>query len=49
MVNDKAVNIPSYQVKRGDVVSVREKARISCVSKAHWIWLPAVHGKLGRG
>src|SRR5690554_4981128 len=27
LVNDKTVNIPSYQVKPGDVVSVREKAR----------------------
>jgi len=27
MVNDKVVNIPSYQVKPGDVVSVREKAK----------------------
>src|SRR5690554_2332918 len=27
LVNDKVVNIPSYQVKPGDVVSVREKAR----------------------
>ena len=25
-VNDKKVNIPSYQVKAGDIVSVREKA-----------------------
>ncbi|MDX1756861.1 MAG: 30S ribosomal protein S4 [Marinobacter sp.] len=27
LVNDKLVNIPSYQVKPGDVVSVREKAK----------------------
>jgi small subunit ribosomal protein S4 len=27
LVNGKAVNIPSYQVKAGDVVSVREKAK----------------------
>lgn len=27
LVNDKAVNVPSYQVKAGDVVSVREKSR----------------------
>ena len=27
MVNGKVVNIPSYQVQAGDVVSVREKAR----------------------
>ena len=27
LVNDKLVNIPSYQVKSGDVVSVREKAK----------------------
>ena len=27
MVNGKVLNIPSYQVKPGDVVSVREKAR----------------------
>jgi small subunit ribosomal protein S4 len=27
LVNDKVVNIPSYQVMPGDVVSVREKAR----------------------
>jgi len=27
LVNDKTVNIPSYQVKPGDVVSVREKAK----------------------
>jgi small subunit ribosomal protein S4 len=27
LVNDKMVNIPSYQVKPGDVVSVREKAK----------------------
>jgi small subunit ribosomal protein S4 len=27
LVNDKVVNIPSYQVKPGDVVSVREKAK----------------------
>ena len=27
LVNDKSVNIPSYQVKPGDVVSVREKAK----------------------
>ncbi|KEF29816.1 SSU ribosomal protein S4p (S9e) [Marinobacter nitratireducens] len=27
LVNDKPVNIPSYQVKPGDVVSVREKAK----------------------
>ena len=27
LVNDQAVNIPSYQVKPGDVVSVREKAK----------------------
>lgn len=27
MVNDRVVNIPSYQVKPGDVVSVREKAK----------------------
>lgn len=27
MVNDKVVNIPSYQVKPGDVVSLREKAK----------------------
>jgi small subunit ribosomal protein S4 len=26
-VNDKRVNIPSYQVKPGDVISVREKSR----------------------
>ena len=27
LVNDKLVNIPSYQVRPGDVVSVREKAK----------------------
>ncbi|OEY66566.1 30S ribosomal protein S4 [Marinobacter sp. X15-166B] len=27
LVNDKVVNIPSYQVKAGDVVSIREKAK----------------------
>lgn len=27
LVNDKAVNIPSYQVQPGDVISVREKAK----------------------
>lgn len=27
LVNDKVVNIPSYQVQPGDVVSIREKAR----------------------
>lgn len=27
MVNDQTVNIPSYQVKPGDVVSIREKAK----------------------
>ena len=27
MVNGKVLNIPSYQVKPGDVVSVREKAK----------------------
>ncbi|PAV27323.1 SSU ribosomal protein S4P [Tamilnaduibacter salinus] len=27
LVNDKAVNIPSYQVQPGDVVTVREKAK----------------------
>ncbi|MBU2706599.1 30S ribosomal protein S4 [Zooshikella marina] len=27
MVNGKAVNIPSYQVKPGDVVAIREKAK----------------------
>ena len=27
LVNDKSVNIPSYQVKPGDVVSVREKSK----------------------
>ena len=27
MVNGKSVNIPSYQVKAGDIVSVREKAK----------------------
>jgi small subunit ribosomal protein S4 len=27
LVNDQQVNIPSYQLKAGDVVSVREKAR----------------------
>src|SRR5690554_1038472 len=27
LVNDKVVNIPSYQVKPGDVISVREKAK----------------------
>lgn len=27
MVNDKLVNIPSYQVKAGDKVSIREKAK----------------------
>jgi small subunit ribosomal protein S4 len=27
MVNDKVLNVPSYQVAPGDVVSVREKAR----------------------
>lgn len=27
MVNGKRVNIPSYQVKEGDVISVREKSR----------------------
>lgn len=27
LVNDKTVNIPSYQVRPGDVVSVREKAK----------------------
>lgn len=27
LVNDKSVNIPSYQVRPGDVVSVREKAK----------------------
>ena len=27
MVNGRAVNIPSYQVKEGDVISVREKAK----------------------
>lgn len=27
LVNDQVVNIPSYQVKAGDVISVREKAR----------------------
>lgn len=27
LVNDQAVNIPSYQVKPGDVISVREKAK----------------------
>jgi len=27
MVNDKVVNIPSYQVSVGDVVSIREKAK----------------------
>lgn len=27
LVNDKIVNIPSYQVRAGDVISIREKAR----------------------
>ena len=27
MVNDKVLNIPSYQVRPGDVISVREKAK----------------------
>jgi small subunit ribosomal protein S4 len=27
LVNDKVVNIPSYQVRPGDVISVREKSR----------------------
>ncbi|MRT18494.1 30S ribosomal protein S4, partial [Vitellibacter sp. q18] len=27
LVNGKAVNIPSYQVKPGDVVSIREKSK----------------------
>lgn len=27
LVNDSVVNVPSYQVKPGDVVSIREKAR----------------------
>ena len=27
LVNDKLVNIPSYQVKPGDVISIREKAK----------------------
>ncbi|GGY77838.1 30S ribosomal protein S4 [Marinobacter zhanjiangensis] len=27
LVNDKPVNIPSYQVRAGDVVSIREKAK----------------------
>lgn len=27
LVNDKPVNIPSYQVRPGDVISIREKAR----------------------
>lgn len=27
MVNDKVVNIPSYQVQSGDIVSLREKAK----------------------
>lgn len=27
LVNDRAVNIPSYEIKPGDVVSIREKAK----------------------
>jgi small subunit ribosomal protein S4 len=27
LVNDKSVNIPSYSVKGGDVISIREKSR----------------------
>lgn len=35
MVNDKRVNIPSYQVKVGDVVQVREKSRkVSSIMEA---------------
>jgi small subunit ribosomal protein S4 len=33
LVNGKRVNIPSYQVKAGDVVEVREKAKASCASR----------------
>lgn len=35
MVNGKRVNIPSYQVKEGDVISIREKSRqLPCVIEA---------------
>lgn len=35
-VNGQTVNIPSYQVKAGDVVAVRENRRTSCVSLRLW-------------
>ena len=35
IVNGQVVNIPSFQVKAGDVVAVREKLRNKYVSKKH--------------
>ncbi|MDJ0831433.1 MAG: 30S ribosomal protein S4 [Desulfobacterales bacterium] len=35
LVNDKKVNIPSYLIKKGDVIEVREKSRnVQCISDA---------------
>jgi small subunit ribosomal protein S4 len=42
MVNGKVVNIPSYQLKPGDIVSVREK------SKSLEVIVDCVHGRSGR-
>jgi small subunit ribosomal protein S4 len=33
-VNEKKVNIPSYQVKQGDIISVKQKSKDSTVFKA---------------
>ena len=38
LVNGSVVNVPSYQVKPGDVVSVREKAKSSCVFSRRCRW-----------
>jgi len=49
LVNDKLVNIPSYQVRPGDVVSVREKAKNQLrVKGAGSVFQPRT-GELGRG
>jgi small subunit ribosomal protein S4 len=53
LVNDKKVDIPSYEVRAGDVVSVREKSKdilpiqhaIDTVGRAVPEWLTVDHGE----
>jgi small subunit ribosomal protein S4 len=37
-VNGQVVNIPSYQVKAGDVIALREKSKPSCASPTRSSW-----------